>query len=850
MRRWVFPLLTSGLLSLSSALAVSSIQGRPLQRSAGARGFDGASVVVEPDSESATATDTNVSVSSFPYGDTLSFAIADASRTRQYALDVPTTSNEVIGLLPDGGAAVTVPLSADDLPSNDPGAEDNTDSDSAAADYATDQAASAEVDAGSNDGDTDPADQPLAVDPDATAYPQGDSAAPQTDGTQIVAAALQEAGQVTVVAAFQTPTAVDANGQQVSAALAVTKDGLSLTANPTSATAYPIQVTLTVGFNADYQPGAAAAGSADNVRALAGNQDALTCPANRPAIVVSETSGWEVLKDAFTKNPTPCAVYYVLIPSTTTYPALIKATAIARFEVYNDKAKVLRAQATFVPVAVLNWAAAAGDPAGFVDAGNQFREQLVTDKFRYWAIDEAPQQIVYEKKTGAGVDTDYWTDFKDLITGLAGSSHVTGIVQNAFQPQNLGNTVPPLRKYKRNLERVLYSDPTETTFDWADIASDTLEWGQETYTDCRLVCVRNATLRQMAQHTNDYDQHYSRLLYASTAPKDVQAAESALRGKYLPLTNDYYGGPDAAYDTQNLRPAVMEKLASLQVYAASSWEVSNPDVGTGVGLRWRDPAKGSSNAAEMVALATRIAASVKGAFEPGGSPIGACDPRGGATATNCLPVDLTDGAVGFTNNWDIFRAWGPPYRRTSGVSCGTTGGTDVAAGEGTDPPLNDDFDQAEPFDIGGNEGAANGTLSDATVQPEEAAATAALAAASGLTSTRSVWFCWQGGNAQLDFSVGGGSSPYDALSPGASPLLAVWEGTDFNNLSLVSWAWSGLGSEWPGSVPGAVPSVLEFDPSSDPDAIYVVEVANVNSDPYGLTSPDEGDFLLTASGVA
>ena len=751
---------------LTAVALVTSVAG------AGANGIaratDPRPTLVDSASETVTGGAGNVAVSPFAYGATLSVQIATAS-SGPVVVNVPTMPGQTLSVLPDGAVAVTVPLPQASVP----GDTDTTDADPATSDYAADQAGSAAV-ANATDDDTDPADQPVATDLDPTDYPSGDSVAPPTDGTDIVDAALQEAGNVTVISALEAPTATDANGLSVTASFTTTAGGVALVVNDANAT-YPLDVSTNIGFNADYTGD----GTSQSVRMLGRVRDQASC-GTRPTIVVSQTGGWEVLKAEFLKNPTPCANYYVLIPATGFVP---KGTAYGRFLGFNNNPRVRAAGATFIPVAVLSWDTAAADQAGFGDAGNTFRTAFKSANYDYWAIDEAPQVIAYGPN--GNMNTKVWPKFVALVAGLSGNDRQPhGFVENAIQYQDLvTNSASALLKgakqYKRNLERVFYTDPTQTNFDWDTVGAATLTWAQETYTYCVLVCVHDATLKEMAQHTNQYDQHFSRLLFATHAPPAAGHAQDAVRGKYIPITNDWIGD-HASYKTAHIGGlANLEKLASLQVYAARAWETSNTNDGVGVGLRWTDHPGRTYTSGDPAKLAGRIAASVKGAFSPSGSPVGACDPHGGTVETNCLP-QLPRRAAAFTSAWNIFRDWGPPYHALN-QSCHTTGGTDGQGGPG-----NHNFDSAQPLE--GDYGLLNTTLAGATVQADEPTA----ADQAGIVST--VWYCWTATQTALDSDQcypGEAAFSISALSNGevdfsASPSrTTVWTGSDFGSLQSV-----------------------------------------------------------------
>lgn len=135
------------------------------------------------------------SVSAIAYGGQVTITLTDPTASGPYLIAVPISSGESLSLLPTGGAAVTTGLP--DTPDVGPAATDQTDS--AAADVSGDASVAATADT-EPDIDTNAGDNPSSAS-DPTAYPDGASVAPPTDGTDIVDDALQSVGATGVVVA-------------------------------------------------------------------------------------------------------------------------------------------------------------------------------------------------------------------------------------------------------------------------------------------------------------------------------------------------------------------------------------------------------------------------------------------------------------------------------------------------------------------------------------------------------------------------------------------------------------------------------------------------------------------------
>lgn len=736
------------------ALLIGSASGAPLQVSSR---YDASSpdATLNADAAELTPADTTAASESFPLGATVSLRLQDASSVLSVA--VPTAGDEAISLLPGGGAAVTYPAP----PAPDVGPVATESVDTAASDVSEELRQDQTADQQPQP-DTDPGDVPNDT-PDSTSYPSGDSVAPSVDGVSIVDAAVgQTADGRLVAAALRPPRAVDAHGAPVTASLTLAQGGLVVSVSPDISIVFPVQVTLTAGFNGAFDP------ATDASNAGAANATAqVTCGASRPDIVVSYVTQWQNLAAALVKKPTPCATYFVLVPAAGG-GLRPRGGSVASIGALNAIPTVQAAQARFEAVATFGYGAVTDGQ--YQRDGEKFATQLTRLGYANWAIDEGPATLLN------GASDPSWANLAALVAGLS-STGSSGIVENAVVHADRANDLSGLRSYKSQLKALLNSKKHGTNFDWTTIERGTLLWAQEAYTYCSLVCVNGASLRSMASHTNAYMQHVGRLAFAADAPNTVAPAKAALQARYLAITNDWKGHDNFAYQTQSLSLRQMQGLARLQIYSERVWQTDgNPYSAPGVGLRWTDNTVNFSTA-KQAALAASISSSLAGAFKPDGSALKACVARGTVSTVLCQP----QAGGSFTSGWSIFRTWG---RRTqSAGSCDAAGGTDIQGGPG-----NDNFDGAQQLSDNPTD-SADGTLQGATVQhgeqlPQDQGAPAGTA-----------WYCWTATQAAIDADVcnpGGASFTVYSMTNGqrdntAYPdWIAVWTGDAFGSLGLVA----------------------------------------------------------------
>ncbi len=710
-------------------------------------------------SETVTGDTANVSLSPIDFGSDISLTIPNKAAPRSYALSIPLSSEETLAVLSGGGVAITrtYPIP----PSDYSGPEPPADYQDGLGDDNPDAEADPSEPAAPDDGTEN-----IDDDQDPSWYPDGDAIdTGARDGSDIESDAFDQAstelpdGNWVMISAFDPPVATDANGKSVPVSFAKTSDGIAVSISPSISAAFPIEVKLAYGYNVDdYDPPTSSnsdAGSSLHTRATMASsaaasglsaQASTSCSGNGAEVVVSDSSGWSFLVDAFRQWPTTCADYYISVaPEKNT--DLPRKGSPAKFRALNKKVTSKKDRknyphwndsgAKLTPLAEINFINISKSPvlkdSSYGVVGQIFGDSMRQRGYKTWSFDEFAKFT-----TDPTNNVNLWDNYTALVDNLykygkkKGSSKGVIFSAEARHDPKKSNTIRDSKaKWK-----MLFSG---AHYDWTHLGQRTKLWADEDYTKCSVVCVPGTKLSQKAQHTNAYMQKIGRLAFANDAPSSVASTRSFLSTRFANLINGWgavYGKTEKqedgtykktnGYGTYDMSVDQIRKLVGLQVYAARSWMNSNSSYsGDRIGVRWvnrldpikqpkhyKHPPKHLWNAAKRARLAQRIARAIAGAYGPGGSPVKACDPRKGhSSSTLCQPADSS--ATDFTQAkaWNTFRKWG---------------------GTGCQRPSNNDF--ADATTITGSEGSINGTTKCATWE-------------SGETSpygegTGSVWYRW------------------------------------------------------------------------------------------------------------
>jgi hypothetical protein len=337
----------------------------------------------------------------------------------------------------------------------------------------------------------------------------------------------------------------------------------------------------------------------------------------------------------------PCADYYITIPPN------------AKFDRTPKPPEALRSAGSpaFHAVAEFRWSLWAKRRGSWRSKGIAFRKEMQAHGFDVaagdtWAVNELPRTTRRSAETRKAV--------RSLVGGLhdgpAGSPKVKGIT--FLVDPNQDKTRAQALTYRDGLKGLLL----DRAF-WSDMARYVRFWSQETYVNCRKVCVRNTTVAAKASRVSAFTDHLARLAFAG--PREAAPARGYLDGHYVPLLTAYWKGPNYG-QTDLLDLDRMMKLVSLETYAVrSSVAAGARYLDNRIGFAWNEllpnpktPPERSATAEEWKALARRLAEATGGAYGAGGKPAHACSPSGAFTWCNPgLP------GASFTDAWSVFASW-------------------------------------------------------------------------------------------------------------------------------------------------------------------------------------------------
>lgn len=279
--------------------------------------------------------------------------------------------------------------------------------------------------------------------------------------------------------------------------------------------------------------------------------------------------------------------------------------------------------------------------------------------YNMWSVDEFAKFM----KGPVSGNPDRWKDYYALAQGLS-KYDKKGVIFNAVVRHDAQNDMARTVKIRW---KMLLSETQN--YHWDELSDYTKLWADEAYTRCSEVCTTDK-LGKKAAKTNAYMQKLARLAFAPDAPTDdpttVGPARAFLQTQFAPLINGWgavnrekaHGTYDMCKKAPKKCSAQINRLASLQVYAARAWIRSeHPYADRRIGVRWTDLLQLDNNwkGTQRRALARRIARALRGAYSPGGRAIEACDPTGGTSSKLCQVT--VDGAQ-FNSLWEPFRFWG------------------------------------------------------------------------------------------------------------------------------------------------------------------------------------------------
>jgi hypothetical protein len=359
---------------------------------------------------------------------------------------------------------------------------------------------------------------------------------------------------------------------------------------------------------------------------------AAACPTKPVDVVVYTEDGWNELGDAFARNPSACADYFISLPS------LANDKTKPRGPV--EPANMRKRGSRFHPMAEFHWGGwSAITTMSWYEKGVAFRQAMIDLGYDVaagdvWEINELPSTVRHDETTRANAREA----IKGLYDGPPGSPKVMGAVFVVGMGQGTTNLGP----YKTNIGGWLADDAF-----WSDVAPRVRFWGQETYGSPLATCVDGAPRAAWSAHIDAFTEHVA--ILADAAPGGA-APKSFLAKAYTPLANAAW--KSAAYTTESMTLEQMEGFVSMQVYAARAWASAHPRPRDTVGFGWVYARDGVSPS-DIATLGDRLAGAIHGAWsETSEEPSGACDAGKQTTWCSCA----VPGAA-FNDAWKTFATY-------------------------------------------------------------------------------------------------------------------------------------------------------------------------------------------------
>jgi hypothetical protein len=354
----------------------------------------------------------------------------------------------------------------------------------------------------------------------------------------------------------------------------------------------------------------------------------------KPATVLAYApNGYARLLDALAADATVCADYFIHVA-----PDPVDKTQPRGATVPN----AIRARAgRFHAVAEFNWTAWSANTAmTWLEKGVAFRNRMEMAGYHVargdtWAIVELPAAV----RTDAALRGNV----RDLLHGLhAGDIGATPRAGFVLLPQVAQATPLFLLTQFRTQSETFLSDAAF----WTEVGASTIGFGQEAWLDPAKTCVNGATIASLSDHVNAFAEYPA--ILAGNGPVGAATARATLASTYFPVLNAAY--VSSTYLTSTLPLAQMQAFVSLQIYATRGFADAHPTPGRRVGFVWDETSK-VPLPADLTAVATRVAAAIRAAYDPTGTAALACSPSGATTSCMCQA-----GGV-FNDAWATYATW-------------------------------------------------------------------------------------------------------------------------------------------------------------------------------------------------
>jgi hypothetical protein len=346
------------------------------------------------------------------------------------------------------------------------------------------------------------------------------------------------------------------------------------------------------------------------------------------------------------ENGSPCAQYYIFIPSIVGNRTQPRPNAAGRIRALGSN---FHAMAEIQFSAWTNWVTSTG--SSWYVAGTTARERMAAAGFDVskgdtWAMNEASTAV--RRNTG-----NARANLREFLRGLY-EGDGTQPTRGDLLIVGVGQQTTDVSLYQGNLQS-WFSD---SAF-WTDVSTYVSDWSQETYGDVRLWAVPNAPREVRRDYLNDYLQH--QLVLANAGPSTIDTARTFLQSAYSPLANAAWER-ESGYGWTMVSSDQMADYVSAQVDALRYFSATTGQATDHWGFAWAPRNASGASASDFAAQTGQILDRLGAAIRDSANAVDPEDPGGGAcgpSGQNVWCVGDLDGAH-FNEAWKSFRTWTQP----------------------------------------------------------------------------------------------------------------------------------------------------------------------------------------------
>jgi hypothetical protein len=355
------------------------------------------------------------------------------------------------------------------------------------------------------------------------------------------------------------------------------------------------------------------------------------CPLHARVLIYGPR-GYRKIADAFEANLSPCADYVMYVPPMVADKTLPRGHAATPLHAR---------QGRFFAAAGFSFHAWALTPGmTWYEKGVEFRRRMIATGYDVtrgdtWAIDELPSSTRYVKTTQTAVRNL----LRGLYDGPPGAPKAKGVVLTIGHGQGSANVSVLKAREQAWLTRPEF---------WIDVDHKVSDFAQEAYARPASTCDGSAPIGARATALASYGMHLFNL--AAAGPAETAEARKVLGRTYLPLFTASYRV--ALYGETMVTLDQMFNFISTEVLAARGFAESHAAPDGRIGFSWHNAVDGVAPA-DLDALATRLARSIRDAYGKTGLASRACSPSGAYTLCQCeVPGAQLNPLWGVFTRWD------------------------------------------------------------------------------------------------------------------------------------------------------------------------------------------------------